>query len=37
LTTNHLLQATPGGLVLVAWAVALSLLGTTLAARRDVD
>jgi ABC-2 type transport system permease protein len=35
--TNHLLQATPGGLVLVAWAVALSLLGTTLAARRDVD
>jgi ABC-2 type transport system permease protein len=36
-TTNHLLQATPGGLVLVAWATALSLLGTTLAARRDVD
>lgn len=36
-TTNHLLQAIPGGLVLVAWAVVLSLLGTTLVARRDVD
>lgn len=37
LTTDHVLHATPGGLVVVAWAVALSLLGTTLAARRDVD
>ena len=36
-TTEHLLLATPGGLVLVAWAAALSLLGITLVARRDVD
>ena len=35
--TEHLLRATPGGLVLVAWAAALSLLGITLVARRDVD
>jgi len=35
--TEHLLRATPGGLVVVAWAAALSLLGITLVARRDVD
>jgi ABC-2 type transport system permease protein len=35
--TEHLLRATPGALVLVAWAAALSLLGITLVARRDVD
>jgi ABC-2 type transport system permease protein len=37
LTTTHLLRATPGGLILVAWAAALSLAGITLAARRDVN
>jgi ABC-2 type transport system permease protein len=37
LTTTHLLQATPGGLVLVAWAAAVSLAGFALVARRDVD
>jgi ABC-type transport system involved in multi-copper enzyme maturation permease subunit len=36
-TTKHLLGPAPGGLVLVAWAVALSILGTALAVRRDVD
>jgi ABC-type transport system involved in multi-copper enzyme maturation permease subunit len=36
-TTKHLLGPTPGGLVLVAWAAALSLLGTAVAIRRDVD
>jgi ABC-2 type transport system permease protein len=37
LVTAHLLHATPGGLVLVAWVAALSLAGVTLVARRDVD
>lgn len=37
LTTAHLLHATPGGLVLVAWAAALSLAGITVIARRDVN
>ena len=37
LTTNHLLHATAGGLVLLAWTIALALAGTTLAARRDVN
>jgi hypothetical protein len=37
LTTKHLLPAAPGGVILVAWAVALSLAGITLAARRDVN
>jgi ABC-2 type transport system permease protein len=37
LTTEHLLQATAGGLVLVAWAVALSVAGPPLAVRRDVS
>ena len=37
LTTEHLLHATPGGLVLLAWAAALSLAGAALVARRDVD
>jgi ABC-2 type transport system permease protein len=37
LTTEHLLQATPGGLVLVAWASILSFAGITVAVRRDVD
>ena len=36
-TTKHLLGPAPGGLVLVAWAAALSVLGTALAVRRDVD
>jgi ABC-2 type transport system permease protein len=37
LTTNHLLHATAGGLVLLAWTIALALAGITLATRRDVD
>jgi energy-coupling factor transporter ATP-binding protein EcfA2 len=37
LATAHLLPATPGGLVLVAWAAALSLVGIPLAVRRDVN
>ena len=37
LTTEHLLHATAGGLVLVAWAVALSVVGPPLAVRRDVS
>jgi ABC-2 type transport system permease protein len=37
LTTEHLLPAASGGLVLVAWAAALALAGTALAVRRDVD
>ena len=37
LTTDHLLQATPGGLVLVAWAAVVAIAGLALAARRDVD
>lgn len=36
-TTKHLLSPEPGGLVLVAWAAALSDLGTVLAVRLDVD
>ena len=36
-TTAHLLGPAAGGLVLVAWAAALSSLGTALAIRRDVD
>ena len=37
LTTKHLLDPAPGGLVLVAWAAVLSVLGTALVIRRDVD
>jgi ABC-type transport system involved in multi-copper enzyme maturation permease subunit len=37
LTTDHLLHAAPGGLVLVAWAAILSMAGISLAVRRDVD
>ena len=37
LATRHLLGPAPGGLVLVAWAAALSALGTAVAVRRDVD
>ena len=37
LTTEHLLQATPGALVLAAWAAVVSLVGITLVVRRDVD
>jgi ABC-2 type transport system permease protein len=37
ITTEHLLTAAPGGLVLVAWAGALALAGIAVAARRDVD
>lgn len=36
-STKHLLAPAPGGLILVAWAAALSVLGTTLAIRRDVN
>jgi hypothetical protein len=36
-STKHLLGPAPGGLVLVAWAAALSLLGSAAAIRRDVD
>jgi ABC-2 type transport system permease protein len=37
LTTDHLLHATAGGLVLIAWTAALALAATTLLARRDVN
>ncbi len=37
LTTSHLLNATVGGLVLIAWTAALALAGVALAARRDVN
>jgi hypothetical protein len=36
-TTKHLLGPAPGGLVLVAWAAALAVLGIAVAIRRDVD
>ena len=36
-STKHLLGPATGALVLVAWAAALSTLGTALAVRRDVD
>ncbi len=36
-TTNHLLSATPGGLVLLAWTALFAASGVALAARRDVD
>jgi ABC-2 type transport system permease protein len=36
LTTDHLLHATAGGLVLVVWAAALSVVGIPAAVRRDV-
>jgi ABC-2 type transport system permease protein len=35
-TADHLLHATPGGLVLVVWAAAVSVVGAALAVRRDV-
>ena len=37
LTTEHLLHAAAGGLILVAWAVVLSVAGPPLAVRRDVS
>jgi ABC-2 type transport system permease protein len=37
LTTDHLLHAVPGALVLVVWTVALSAAGVAVAVRRDVD
>jgi ABC-2 type transport system permease protein len=37
LTTDHLLQATAGGLVLVVWAAALAVIGIPFAVRRDVN
>jgi hypothetical protein len=37
LTTEYLLQAAPGGLVLAAWAALLAPAGIALVARRDVD
>jgi hypothetical protein len=36
-TTKHLLGPAPVGLVLVAWAAALCVLGTAIAIRCDVD
>jgi ABC-2 type transport system permease protein len=36
-STEHLLGPAAGGLVLVAWAAVLSVLGTAVAVRRDVD
>jgi ABC-2 type transport system permease protein len=37
LKTDHLLSPTGGGLVLVAWVVALALIGIALVTRRDVN
>jgi ABC-2 type transport system permease protein len=37
LTTKHMLHATAGGLMLIAWTAVLALIGVTLAARRDVN
>jgi ABC-type transport system involved in multi-copper enzyme maturation permease subunit len=37
LTTNRLLHATAGGLMLMAWTAALALIGVAIAARRDVN
>ena len=37
LTTEHLLPAAAGGTVLLGWTIALALVGTALAARRDVS
>ena len=37
LTTNHLLSAAAGGVVLVAWVAILALAGLALTARRDVS
>ena len=37
LTTNHLLSAAAGGVVLVTWVAALALAGLALTARRDVS
>ena len=37
LTTDHLLHAAAGGVVLVAWTAAVALAGVALAARRDVN
>ncbi len=37
LTANHLVSPALGGIVLVAWAVALAGIGAAVAARRDVD
>jgi ABC-2 type transport system permease protein len=36
LTTDHLLHAAPGAIVLAVWAVAVSAAGVAIAARRDV-
>lgn len=36
-TTEHLLHASAGGLVLLVWAAALSVVGPALAVRRDVS
>jgi ABC-2 type transport system permease protein len=36
-TTDHLLHAAPGGLVLAAWAALLAPAGVALVLRRDVD
>lgn len=37
LTTDHVLHATAGGLVLVAWTAVVSAAGVALAVRRDVN
>jgi ABC-type transport system involved in multi-copper enzyme maturation permease subunit len=36
LTSNHLLPPAAGGAILLAWTIALALIGIALAARRDV-
>jgi ABC-2 type transport system permease protein len=36
LAEDHFLHATPGGLVLVVWAAAVSVVGAAIAVRRDV-
>jgi ABC-2 type transport system permease protein len=36
LTRNHLLPAAAGGAILLTWTIAFALIGTALAARRDV-
>lgn len=37
LTTQHLLKPVVGGIVLVAWAVLLAVVGVAMSARRDVN
>lgn len=37
LTSKHLLPAAAGGAIMLAWTIAFALIGTALAARRDVS